>query len=140
MATNRYSLPIGGRSQSAANGTRSTWATITFLGEQQDTIDPEAPESVAGQTTDRQSSVRQRVVDDARQATPARSSRNLEAKAAPYTFGFRWCAPLCRYTPLTPTFFRPIAHPGTTSPTDQGRAKTAWIMSALFILVAPLPR
>jgi hypothetical protein len=47
---------------------------------------------------------------------------------------------LCGCSPLTPMFFRPIAHPGTTSPTNQGRAKTAWMMSALFILVAPLPR
>jgi hypothetical protein len=36
----RYSRPIGRRSQCAANGTRSTWATITFLGEQLDTTGP----------------------------------------------------------------------------------------------------
>ena len=42
MPTNLYSRPIGRRSQRAANGTRSTWSTITFLGEQQDTSDPEA--------------------------------------------------------------------------------------------------
>jgi hypothetical protein len=33
VTTDRYSRPIGRRLQCPANGTRSTWATITFLGE-----------------------------------------------------------------------------------------------------------
>jgi hypothetical protein len=49
VSTNRYSRPIGRRSQCAANGTRSNWATITFLGEQLDIIDPEAAVPAAGQ-------------------------------------------------------------------------------------------
>ena len=64
VSTNRYSRPIGRRSQCAAIGTRSTRVTITFLGEQQDIIDPEAAILVAGQTTSRQSSVLKQPVDD----------------------------------------------------------------------------
>jgi hypothetical protein len=47
--------------------------TITFLGERQDITDPEAAVLVAGQTTERQCSVREQPVDDlsdhARQVT-----------------------------------------------------------------------
>jgi len=139
MATSRCSRPVGGRSQCAANGTRSTWATITCYAEQLDTIDPEASGSDAGQTTDRQCSVRQQVVDNACRATPTGSSPNLGSMSAPYSSGFTRCTALCRCSLLTPRLFRPIAHPGT-SPTNQGRAKTAWMVSPLFILVAPLPR
>jgi hypothetical protein len=39
-------------------------ATITILGEQQDTLDPEAAIIVAGQMTSMPSSVRQQPVDD----------------------------------------------------------------------------
>jgi hypothetical protein len=39
-------------------------ATITFLAEQQDITDPEAAVLVAGQTTERQCSVRRQPVDD----------------------------------------------------------------------------
>jgi hypothetical protein len=47
----RAPLSAGGRSQCAADGTRSTWATFTFLVEQQDIIDPDAAIHVTGQTT-----------------------------------------------------------------------------------------
>jgi len=40
---------------------------------------------------------------------------------------------------LTPVSFRLIAS-SNQSPADQVRAKTAWMNSTLFILVAPLPR
>jgi len=39
VTTDRYSRPIGRLSQCAANGARSSLATITFLGEQQDITD-----------------------------------------------------------------------------------------------------
>ena len=59
MSTDRYPGPIGRLSQCAANGARSLLTTITFLGERQDIFDPEAAVLVAGQTTERQCSVRQ---------------------------------------------------------------------------------
>jgi hypothetical protein len=52
VATDRYSRPIGRRSQCAANGARSTSATITFLGEQQDIFNPDAAVTAARQTTE----------------------------------------------------------------------------------------
>jgi hypothetical protein len=45
VSTNRYSQCVG-------NGVRSTWATITFLGEQRVTIDPQAAIIVAEQMTE----------------------------------------------------------------------------------------
>jgi hypothetical protein len=63
VATGRYPGPIGTRSECAANSTRSTRATITFLGEQQDIIDPVAAILVAGRMTEHQCSVRQQPVD-----------------------------------------------------------------------------
>jgi predicted signal transduction protein with EAL and GGDEF domain len=38
VTKDRYRGPIDRRSPCAANGTRCTWSTTTFLGEQQDTI------------------------------------------------------------------------------------------------------
>ena len=46
MVTDRYPGPIGRRSQGTANGTRSPLKTITFLGEHQVIIDPEAAGSL----------------------------------------------------------------------------------------------
>ena len=51
MATGRYSRPIAKLSQCAANGARSSLATITFLGETHDIIDPDAAVT-ARQTTE----------------------------------------------------------------------------------------
>ena len=51
MITDRYSRPIGRLSQYAATGTRSLLAAITFLGEQEDTTDPDAAVGVAGKRT-----------------------------------------------------------------------------------------
>ena len=72
MTTDRYSRPIGRLSQCAANGVRFPLVTITFLGEQEDITDPEAAVLVAGQTTERQCSVRRQPVDDL-WLTPTRS-------------------------------------------------------------------
>jgi len=51
MITDRYSRPIGRLSQYAATGARSLLAAITFLGEQEDTTDPDAAVGVAGKRT-----------------------------------------------------------------------------------------
>ena len=63
VATDRYSRPIVTFGQPNTNLPCGLMTTITFLGEQQDIIDPEAAVLVAGQTTERRCSVRHPPVD-----------------------------------------------------------------------------
>jgi hypothetical protein len=91
VSTNRYSRPIGRPSQCAANGTRSTWTTILFLGEQQDIIDPEAAILVAGQMTETPrfcppASGRRLLGSPTR--SPVGQPPNPGSTAVPSTFGF----------------------------------------------------
>ena len=63
LSADRYPDPIGRLSQREANGAGSLLATITFLGQPADTSAPERRALMAGQTTERQCSIRRGALD-----------------------------------------------------------------------------
>jgi hypothetical protein len=69
VTTHRYPRPIGRRSQCAAKCASSTRATITFLGEQPDILDPERPGPYFGRYGEGPSSVDD--TDDALRRLPS---------------------------------------------------------------------
>ena len=150
-ARNWRSLPIGRRSQCAANGTRSPWATITFLGEQQDIIDHEAAIIVAWQTTKGQSSVRQQPVDDP-VGLPTRSPAGDEV-ADPGLHGGRDQAVGIELNDRRSTSSctrkrnggwlecrRPVVRTETNQPTDQVSRQRRWGHEVWASTTTQLPR